>query len=131
MTRQIKSALSKFDALEKWAWGALVAGNLYFAVRFVNKLDTTADLVAAYGTSSQVNATETRLELAALKGDVKRLDALLRDISGKAKNPSVEDAAYCQEKPVLPFSPRKASFVWRLKSKEKSNGRSENGGPRS
>lgn len=101
---KFKSSLKKFDDLERWAWGALVAGNLFFAHRFVTKLDETTELVAVYGTANQVQVAETRVEINSLKGDIKRLDSLIREIARGAGNKHrLEDAAYSHPTHMLRF----------------------------
>lgn len=93
-----------FDAAKIFIMGLLLAGNIFFINRLVEKLDRTAIKVNDLKFEVVQNTVEIKSDIAGVKTEVKRLNDILRDIQSAQKGKAdVEDAAYCREEPVLPL----------------------------
>ncbi len=94
-------AKKEIDAAKAAIIGLLMAGNIFFVNRLVDKVDRTGDEVG----DVRLEFVEMKSQLNGIKNEVAGIRRILRERAG------YKDAAYCRENPMLKSHVLKACFI--------------------
>jgi len=99
------SIKADFEAGRKIVIGLLLSGNIFFVSKLVDKVDNTSEGLTEFKYEIASGQAEVKQEIVGLKREVSRINDLLKDMATtNRRHAKPEDAAYWQEKLVLPYS---------------------------